>query len=123
MAVNYTTTVKNARLEAVRAALNASGGGSIVITTSAPADLCEVPLETAIGPPNAGVLTIIATAKQGTATAAGTAALARLVDGAATSVATGLTVGTSAAFDVQLNDLAFVVGSQVTLNSGTITSP
>jgi hypothetical protein len=123
MAVNYTNAVKDARLEAVRTALNANGGGSIVITTSAPADLCEVPLETVIGAPVNGVLTIIATPKQGTATGAGTAALARLEDGAATAVATGLTVGTSASFDVQLNDLAFVVGSQVTLNSGTITSP
>jgi hypothetical protein len=37
-------------------------------------------------------------------------------------VADGLTVGTSAA-DVLLNDVNLLVGSQVTINSGTITTP
>jgi hypothetical protein len=68
------------------------------------------------------VLTIIATAKQGTATAAGNAALADLVDGGGLVVASGLTVGLSGA-DIILNDLAIANGSLVTINSGTLTHP
>lgn len=121
--VNYTTTVANSRLAQVQSALNASGGGKLVIGTAAMATtLVQVNLETVIGAPSARVLTVISTAKLGTATGAGTAAAAKLVDGAGTDVATGLTVGTSGT-DVILNDLAIVVGSQVTINSGTITTP
>jgi hypothetical protein len=121
MAVNYSLTVKQARLEAVRSALNASGGGKVKLMTSADAALCTVPLETSIGAPVGGVLTVISTAKQGTATGAGAAAKASLQDGANVDVATGLTVGTSAS-DINLNDVNLQVNSQVTLNSGTITA-
>jgi hypothetical protein len=122
MSVNYSTVVANARLDVVKTALNASGGGDVILKTSGAAALCTVPLETVIGAPVNKVLTIISTSKQGTANAAGTAALADLVDGAGTVVASGLTVGTSAA-DIILNDLAIANGSLVTINSGTITHP
>jgi len=122
MSVNYVTTVKDARLEAVRAALNAGGGGHIQLQTGAAAALVNVLLETVIAAPSGGVLTVIGTAKQGTATGAGAASQAVLQDGSSANVATGLTVGTAAA-DVILNDVNLVIGSQVTLNSGTITSP
>lgn len=121
MSVNYTITIKNGRLDVVRAALNAGGGGHIKMMTSADAALVNVPLETSIGAPSNGVLTVIATAKQGTATGAGAAAKASLQDASNTDVATGLTVGTSAS-DVNLNDVNLQVNSQVTLNSGTITA-
>lgn len=122
MAVNYSQTVANARLDVVRSALNAGGGGKVILKTSGGTPLCSVNLETSIGAAVAKVLTVIATAKQGTATGAGTAALADLVDGSATVVASGLTVGTSAA-DILLNDLVIANGSLVTINSGTITHP
>lgn len=121
MAVNYSTTVKNARMDAVRSALNANGGGKIQLQTAGSAALVNVNLETVIPAASNGVLTVISTAKTGTATAAGTATQAVLTDGASTTVASGLTVGTSGA-DVILNDTALVIGSEVTLNSGTITS-
>jgi hypothetical protein len=123
MAVNYTTAVANARLEAVRAALNAGGGGDIVLQTAGGAvDLCSVPLDASIGAPASKVLTVISAPKQGSATVQGAAAAAKLVDGSGTTVASGLTVGTSGS-DVNLNDVNLLVGSQVTLNSGTITTP
>jgi hypothetical protein len=82
----------------------------------------NVPLDTVIPATSTKILTVISAAKQGTATAAGTATQAVLQDFANTNVATGLTVGTSGA-DVNLNDTALIIGSQVTLNSGTITTP
>jgi hypothetical protein len=108
-------------MDAVRSALNANGGGKIQLQTAGSAALVNVNLETVIPAASNGVLTVISTAKTGTATAAGTATQAVLTDGASTTVASGLTVGTSGA-DVILNDTALVIGSEVTLNSGTITS-
>jgi hypothetical protein len=122
MSVNYSATVAASRLEAVRTALNASGGGKIKLRNSSNTILVSVLLETSIGAPVGKVLTVIATAKAGTATAAGTAANAILTNGADVTVADGLTVGTAAS-DVILNDVALLIGSQVTLNSGTITTP
>lgn len=122
MSVNYSTAVANSRLDVVKAALNAGGGGGVILKTSGAAALVEVPLETVIGAPVNKVLTIIATAKQGTATAAGTANNADLVDGSGTVVASGLTVGLSGT-DIILNDLAIANGSLVTINSGTLTHP
>jgi hypothetical protein len=122
MSVNYSTTVANGRLQNVATALNTGGGGKLVIMTAAAASLVSVNLETTIGAPTNKVLTVIATPKQGTGSAAGQAATAKLTDSAGTTICDGLTVGTSAA-DVILNDLAIAVGSIVTINSGTITHP
>lgn len=121
MAVNYITTLKNSRMDTVGTALNASGGGKIVLMTAGSVSLVTVNLETVIAAASGGILSVILTAKLGTAVAAGTAALAKLTNGAAVDQATGLTVGTAAS-DVILNDVVLIIGSQVTLNSGTITS-
>jgi hypothetical protein len=122
MSVNYSTTVATARLEAVRTALNAGGTGQLVLMTAASATLVTIPLDTSVGAPVGKVLTVISAAKQGSAVAAGTAALGKLTNQAGTTVADGLTVGTGSA-DVVLNDVALQNGSQVTINSGTITTP
>ena len=120
--ITYSLAVAQARLEAVRTALNASGGGSLRINSSTAVPLVIVDLETVIGAPAARVLTVISAPKQGTGVAAGAANNADLLDGASTVVASGLTVGTSGT-DIILNDLAIAVGSLVTINSGTITHP
>lgn len=123
MAVNYITSVKDARMDVVGAALNVSGGGLIQLQTAGTTPLVNINLDTVIGASVAGVLTCIGIDAPilGTATAAGTAALAVLKDGADVTIVTGLTVGLAAA-DVILNDLDLISGSQVTMNSGTITS-
>ena len=123
MAVNYVVAVKNDRLDAVAAAINTGGTGSLVLLTAGNAELVRVLVEATINPAAGGVLTVISTPKQGTATGAGTATLAKIVNGSDVDVATGLTVGTNAGNDVQLNDNVLIIGSQVTINSGTITTP
>jgi uncharacterized Zn ribbon protein len=55
------------------------------------------------------------------ATAAGTAAKAELRDSAGNVVATGLTVGVVAGFDIVINSTAIAFGQAVQLNFGTIT--
>jgi hypothetical protein len=119
--VNYSVTVANNRLTQVATALNASGGGDLVIMQGTN-ELVRVALATVIGAPVNKVLTVITAPTQGTATAAGTANAAKLVDGSNTTVADGLTVGTSGS-DVNLSDTSIQVGSLVTINSGTITTP
>ena len=122
--ITYSLAVAQARLEAVRSALNAGGGGSLRLNTAGAAPLVQVNLETSIGAPAARVLTVIATPKQGTATGAGAAANADLLDGSSTVVASGLTVGlTGSGSDIILNDVNIANGSLVTINSGTITHP
>ena len=122
--ITYSLAVAQARLEVVRTALNASGGGSLRLNTSGAVPLVEVPLDTSIGAPAARVLTVISASKQGTATGAGVAANADLLDGANTVVASGLTVGLSGSgSDIILNDVNIANGSLVTINSGTITHP
>jgi hypothetical protein len=123
MSVNYSTTVATARLEAVRSALNAgSPPGLLTLMTAGSAALVSVPLDNTIGAPVGKVLTVISAAKQGTASAPGTATQAKLTNAAAVTVADGLTVSTTAG-DVVLNDNVLQNGSQVTINSGTITTP
>ena len=124
MPINYSLAVAQARLEAVRTALNASGGGSIRLNTASAVPLVVVDLDTVIGAPAARVLTVISAPKQGTGVAGGTATNADLLDGASTVVASGLTVGLSGSgADVILNDVVIASGSLVTINSGTITHP
>lgn len=122
MAVNYSTTVATARLEAVRVALNAGTPPGLLVLMNGTTTLVNVPLDNPVGAPVGKVLTVITTPKVGTAIAAGEANAAKLTNAAGTTVADGLTVGTSGS-DVNLNDVSLIVGSQVTINSGTITTP
>jgi hypothetical protein len=121
MAVNYAPSVATARLEAVRTALNVSAPGQLVLLAGS-SPLVSIDLDNPVGAPSGKVLTVISAPSQATATAAGAANTARLENGASGLVADGLTVGTSAS-DVILNDVNLQVGSQVTINSGTITTP
>jgi len=121
MALTYTNTVGNARLDAVRTALNTGGGGKLVIMTSALVTLVTINLEAVIGAAAGKVLTLISTAKNANAVAAGLAGSAKLTDNAGTTVCDGMTVATSGA-DVNLNDLNITNGALVTINSGTLTT-
>jgi hypothetical protein len=122
MPVNYTTTVATSRLEAVRVALNAGTPPGFLTLMNGTTTLVNVPLDNPVGAAVGKVLTVITTPKVGTAVAAGAANAAKLTNAAGTTVADGLTVGTSGS-DVNLNDVNLIIGSQVTINSGTITTP
>jgi hypothetical protein len=69
---------------------------------------------------SAGVLTMAGAPKSGVAAGGGTAANARIKDGAGNVQVSGLTVGT-AGTDIVLNSTTIVVGQTVTLTSATIT--
>jgi len=124
MAIVYSTTLKNTRLDAVTPAIGASG--FLVIGTSAlaaPATgiLAKIPLSaTAAAPAAAGVLTLNGLPLSVVASAGGTAAKAELWTAANAAVATGLTVGT-AATDVIIGTTTIASGNTVQVISAAIT--
>lgn len=133
MAVVYSTTLKNNRMQLVadlvagKTAASSAGtatAGSIVIGTSALSGatgvLVTFTLGTTPGTVSSGVLTISGTPLTATASGTGTAAKAELRDNGGNVIVSGLTVGTSAT-DIIINATAISSGQSVTLSSGTIT--
>jgi hypothetical protein len=122
MAVTYTTAVKTARMTAVRDAIDGGpAAGYIEIGTTGMASvLATIPLSDPCGSVTDGVLTLDMPKSDTSADAGGTAAAARIRTSAATDVVTGLTVGTSGS-DINLDSVSITSGQTVTLTSATIT--
>ena len=121
MAVNYTTAVKNARLDAVVTAIGSAG--VLEIGTAGMASvLATIALGNPAGTSAGGVLTFSGFPRtDSSADASGTAAAARIrTASGGTDVITGLTVGTSGA-DIVLDSVSITAGQSVTINSATIT--
>ncbi len=112
MAVNYNTTVKDARMTVVRDAIDAGASAGVL-------ELCS-----------AGYADVLAKRKEQLArdaidlatvgAADGNAALARFKDSDGTIIADGLTVGT-AGTNVVLNTTGIETGKPVIITSATIT--
>lgn len=124
MAVTYSTAVKTARMEAVVAAIGASG--KLVFMTSADAVICTFTLAATAGTVTAGVLTF-SDANGGTAgilnttgSANGVVAKAKITTSANLDIITGFTVGTSSA-DFIIDNTNVAVGQSVTVTSASIT--
>lgn len=123
MAFSYSTTVKSNRMtQVVNAIDGGSGNGILRIYTSGFATaLVDITLAKPSASVASGVMTFSGLPKTGTATGAGTAAAARLLDSAGTTVVDNLTVGTSGT-DVIIDNTSIVVSQTVSLNSvSTIT--
>lgn len=119
MSVTYIAALKNARLDAVTAAIGASG--FIQIGTAGMASvLATIPLAATAAPAaSGGALTFTMPQSDTSADATGTAAEARIVTSALASVVTGLTVGVGSG-DVQLDSVSITAGQTVTLSSAVI---
>lgn len=122
MSVNYTTAVKNARLDAVTSQIGTTG-----VLEICSAAYASVLATIALNNPAAagaagGVLTFSGFPKSDTsADASGTAALARIRTATGgTTILDGLTVGVGTG-DVQLDSTSITAGQTVTINSMTIT--
>lgn len=126
MAVTYSSTVKDARMTAVRDAIDAGGAaGKIEICTAAYASvLATITLGysgASTGTVSSGVLTLAGFPRSdSSADNTGTAAVARIRTSASADVITGLTVGTSGS-DINLDSTSITTGQTVTINSATIT--
>lgn len=121
MAINYTTAVKNARLDAVVTQIGSTGVLEIG-TTGMASVLATIALNSTAGTSSGGVLTFSGFPKSDTsADATGTAAAARIRTATGgTDIVTGLTVGTSGS-DINLDSTSITAGQTVTINSATIT--
>lgn len=122
MAVNYSDTVKNDRLQVVLDAIDADvSAGDLQIGDSGFATtLVTIPLNDPAGSVASQQLTFGGMPRTGTASSTGTAAEARIRDGAGTIIVSGLTVGTSGT-DIVLNTTSINSGQDVQIDSGVIT--
>lgn len=126
MAVNYSTTVKTNRMTAVRDSIDAGGAaGKLEIGTTGMASiLATITLGysgASTGTVSGSVLTLAGFPRSDTsADATGTAAEARIRTSANADVVTGLTVGTTGS-DINLDSTSITAGQTVTINSATIT--
>lgn len=126
MAVAYSTTLRNARLDAITTAIGASGklriysgtrpatGGTVTTL------LAELTCNATFAPAaSGGVLTLNSITQDSSADATGTATWARMVTSGGTFVA-DFNVGTSGS-DINLNTTSLVLGAAVQVTSFTIT--
>jgi hypothetical protein len=123
MAIIYTTAVKNARLDAVVAQIDAGAGAGVlqIGTTGMASILAEITLNDPSGTSSGGVLTFSGFPKSDTsANNSGTAAAARIRDSNGVDIITGLSVGITAS-DINLDSVSITSGQTVTITSATIT--
>lgn len=131
MAIGYSTTVRNNRLNATRDAIDLGVGAGLLriydgarpatggAATTLLAELtCTDPCAAAAA---AGVLTFSAITADTSANATGTATWARFVDSAGTFVLDCSVTVTGGGGDVQLNAVAISAGARVEVTSATIT--
>ncbi len=122
MSVAYNTATINYRLTAVVDNIDAGSTNGILVigTAGMAATLASVVLAKPCGTVAGGILTFTAPVSN-TITTAGTMAAAIITDSAGTTIASGLTVGTSTGYDIVASTLAITSGSVLTLLSATIT--
>lgn len=119
MAITYSTATKTARMNAVVTQLGASAKLQIG-TTGMSTVLATITLDATAGTVSNGVLTLSGMPKNVAASAAGTAAAARLRTSGDVDVITGLTVGTSAT-DIIIDNTNVASGQTVNVTSVVIT--
>lgn len=127
MALAYSTTLRNARLDAITTAAGGSAllriydGSRPATGGSATTLLAELTCNATFAPgASSGVLTLNAITADSSANATGTATWFRIVTSGATFVLDG-NVGTSGS-DLNLNTTSIVSGANVSVSSFTITA-
>lgn len=115
MAVNYRTSLKSTRMQAVINDIDSGTAGTVEIATASFASiLVTIPLAKPSFTESGGVITMASMPRSATASATGTAAVARIKDSAGNVIVNNLSVGTSAT-DIILNSTSITSGQTVTL--------
>ncbi len=123
MSVNYSSTLKSTRMQAVITAIDAGAGpGTLEIGTTAFASvLATITLADPSFTESGGVITMAGAPRSDTsADATGTAAVARIKDSNGNVVVNNLSVGTSGT-DIVLASTSLTAGQAVSISSGAIT--
>jgi hypothetical protein len=124
MAFAYYAGLKSLRMQDVIDACDANAANAYleIGTTAMGTVLATVPLQDPSFTESGAVITLAGVPRSDTsADATGTAAEARLVDGGANNIVTGLTVGTGGGNNIVLDSVDITAGQTVTINTGTIT--
>lgn len=123
MPINYSTTVKNARLQVAVDAIGDAGTltlGTSDLDGAGTGELAFVPLANPPFTINNGVMTLASVPRTVLAEATGVAELAELRHSDGTVVVSGLTVGTVGT-DIIINAVEISEGQTVQVYAGTIT--
>lgn len=130
MALSYSTTLRNAQLDAITTAIGTSGKVRIysgtrpanVAASITGTQLAELPLSaTAAAAASSGVLTLNAITTDASADATGTASHFRVFQSNGTTAVVDGDVGTSGS-DMNLNSVSLTIGGSVSVTSWTITA-
>lgn len=124
MSVVYTIPVINTRLQDVVNAIDAGpAAGVLRLLNSGGSTLSSLALAKPSGSVSGGILSFLGLSLVDPAAAAsGLATAARIEDSTGTTIISGLTVGTSSAFDIVLSpSAAIVAGNTIAITQGTIT--
>lgn len=125
MPVNYTTAVKNARLQTTVDLIGATGKlviGTAALAGGATGVLAEVPFDNPSFTVDAGAMEVNNPPRTVLAAATGVAAKVEIRSGDGTIIADGLTIGLPASgADVIINALEISAGQTVQVTIGTIT--
>jgi hypothetical protein len=124
MSITYNTATLNARLTQVINNIDAGpGSGVLRLGTSGMAlILSSITLAKPSGTVAGGVLTFSGTPLADPSAAnSGSLANARIEDSTGVVVASGLTIGTSSAFDIVMTSTTVIAGQSISLTSATIT--
>ena len=121
MAVNYRTTLKTTRMEAVRDDIDSGGGAATIeiCTAAFAAVLITFTLSDPASTVATDTLTLEGMPKAANASAGGTAAVARIKESGGAVVVNNLTVGTTGT-DVIISNTTITNGAAYSLTAGTI---
>ena len=121
MAINYSTEIKNVRLEVVRAAIDAGAApGKVCIYTAQYVFLlAAIEFAYPCGIVADGILTFSGLPKSGIGVREGNAAIARVYDSKGTIISDGHTVGMIGT-DLVIDSVTIAAGKTVTLLAGSI---
>lgn len=121
MAVNYRTTLKTTRMQAVRDDIDSGAGAATLEVCSAAfaSVLVTFTLSDPASTVSGDTLTLASMPKTANASASGTAAVARIKESGGTVIVNNLTVGTSGT-DITISSTTITSGNPYNLNSGTI---
>jgi hypothetical protein len=124
MAVNYRTSLKTTRMQAVADDIDSGAGAGIIKigTAAMAATLAEITLADPCGTVSTDTLTFDfdPDVEDASANNSGTAAAAQITNSSGTVIVDGLTVGTSGS-NINLVTTTIVAGQPVRLTTGTIT--
>lgn len=117
MAVTYNIAVKTDRMTATR---DYFANGTLEILSASDVVLATFGLSASGGSVASGVWTLVFDNSTVTASDTGIATKALIKNASASAHLTGLTVGTSAAFDINLSSVSFNTGQSVQLTGATV---